>query len=85
MYDFAIMSSVEIISHLTKRHMPGTKFTGSRLQAQLDMKREEIRTMVDELEGNALALCGDLCALRLGLTWHDRMQEKIEAEEHAAR
>lgn len=65
--------------------MLGTKFTGSRIHSQIDIQREEIREMVDTLEGDALALCGDLAALRLRLVWQDSMEEKIQLEEHTAR
>lgn len=65
--------------------MPGTNATGSILQARLDAKRDEVRVMLDVMEENALALCGDLCELRLRLLWQDGMQEKIGLEERAAR
>lgn len=65
--------------------MLGTKATGSLLQARLDDKRDEVRVMLDTMEENALALCGDLCELRLRLLWQEGMQEKIDLEERTAR
>ena len=65
--------------------MPGTNVTGGSLQARFDAKRDDIREMLDAMEENALALCGDLCELRLRLMWQDGMQEKIDLEGRTAR
>ncbi len=54
------------------------------LQNRLSEKHQEVLTLVDLMEENAMQLCGDLCELRLRLMWEEGMQEKINVADRLA-